>query len=267
MIMIAAIVMTRSGLLLNRDGPGCNPQITIDPIITAMTASPGMPSAMVVVSEPPRVALDDVSAAVRPSSEPLPNFSGSFDICLARSQPIRPAMSPPAAGTMPTKVPITDPRANGLRICPSSRRVGHQRPSDETGRTMCGRCVRSWSNSSAMPKRPMITAMNGRPELRSLTPKMNLWSPVTGSRPTVAIARPTIPAMMPLSTDRDEIEIMTVRPKTTSANISAGPNLSANCAMGRAATRNTAIDTRIPPVVTYDDATSASPALPCLASG
>ena len=55
------------------------------------------------------------------------------------------------------------------------------------------------------------------------TPKVKRASPVIGSRPTVREVRPKRPARMPLSIDFDEMLIMIVRPKTTRANISAGP--------------------------------------------
>src|SRR5699024_11523295 len=86
MIMMAAMVTIRSGLSTNREGPGRSPQITIEPIITAITESPGMPRDMVVVSDPPRVALEAVSAAVISDTDPLPNFSECFDLSMTRSQ-------------------------------------------------------------------------------------------------------------------------------------------------------------------------------------
>jgi hypothetical protein len=51
---------------------------------------------MVVVSDPPRVALDAVSAAATPSIAPLTNFSVSLYERIAYSQQMRPTMSPTA---------------------------------------------------------------------------------------------------------------------------------------------------------------------------
>lgn len=96
--MIPTIETTRSGRFVNSVGSGVMPQMIIEPIITAITESPGMPSAMVVVSEPPSVALEAVSEAATPSIDPLPNISGCLDTLRARSHPMSPAMSPPAAG-------------------------------------------------------------------------------------------------------------------------------------------------------------------------
>ena len=57
-------------------GPGWMPWIVIAPSITAVTASPGMPNAMIVTSEPATLALLDDSEAMMPSGIPVPNFSG-----------------------------------------------------------------------------------------------------------------------------------------------------------------------------------------------
>src|SRR5690606_10913647 len=109
------------------------PQMIIEPIMTAMTESPGMPRAIVVVREPPRVALDAVSDAATPSILPLPKVSLVFDADLARSQPSRPAISPPAPGMTPTIRPTIPEMTVGLAMRLYSDLVGHQRPSAEMG--------------------------------------------------------------------------------------------------------------------------------------
>ena len=45
--------------------------------ITAVTASPGMPNAMMVTSDPATLALFDASEAMMPSGMPVPNFPGA----------------------------------------------------------------------------------------------------------------------------------------------------------------------------------------------
>src|SRR5699024_3571788 len=177
------------------------PQITIEPIITAITESPGIPRAIVVVKAPPNVAPEAASADATPSTEPLPNFSGSLDTRRAWSHPTMPAISPPAAGTIPTKVPTAAPMPNGFADCLYSDLFGHQRPNPEMGVILLSWWVMIWSSSSETPKSPMMTAMKGIPELRSLIPNTNRSSPVIGSRPTVAIASPSNPASSPLRTD------------------------------------------------------------------
>ncbi len=51
----------------------------------AVTTSPGMPSAIMVISAPPSVALLDDSGATIPSGTPLPNFSGRREVFFAWS--------------------------------------------------------------------------------------------------------------------------------------------------------------------------------------
>ena len=55
------------------------------PSMTAVTASPGMPNAMMVTSEPPTLALLEASEAMMPSGWPVPNFSGVLENFLAWS--------------------------------------------------------------------------------------------------------------------------------------------------------------------------------------
>ena len=55
------------------------------PSMTAVTASPGMPNAMMVISEPLTLALLEASEAMMPSGCPLPNFSGVLENFLAWS--------------------------------------------------------------------------------------------------------------------------------------------------------------------------------------
>ena len=57
-------------------GPDWMPWMVSAPSITAVTASPGMPKAMMVTSEPPTLALFDDSEAMMPSGVPLPKRSG-----------------------------------------------------------------------------------------------------------------------------------------------------------------------------------------------
>ena len=256
-----------SGRRSNRVGPGWIPQITIEPSMIAITESPGIPSDKVVVSAPPRVELEAVSEPTRPSMVPLPKSSGCFEIALARFHPIRPAMSPPAAGTIPITTPIRPDRLIGLMIWRSSPRFGHHRPSELIGRTRWAWWVMIWSRTSVIPKRPMIKAMKSRPPVSSWLPKVNRSSAVIGSNPIVARARPSSPEQIPLATDRDAIEMMIVRPKTTKANISYGPKRSASRAIGWARKMKTTIDSRIPTVVAIAEIDNASPACPFLAIG
>ena len=62
-----------------KSGPDWIPWIVSAPSITAVTASPGIPNAMIVTSEPPTLALFEASEAMMPSGTPLPNASGRFE--------------------------------------------------------------------------------------------------------------------------------------------------------------------------------------------
>ena len=51
----------------------------------AAVTSPGMPSAIMVISAPPSTALFELSGAMMPSGVPLPNSSGVLEAFLAWS--------------------------------------------------------------------------------------------------------------------------------------------------------------------------------------
>src|SRR5215210_6088169 len=67
-------------------GPGCTPWMIMAAISTADGAEPGMPSARQGMMWPGIDDMSPVSAAIRPSMEPLPNFSGSLLAALAASK-------------------------------------------------------------------------------------------------------------------------------------------------------------------------------------
>ena len=66
-------------------GPDWMPWIVSAPSITAVTASPGMPNAMMVTSDPATFALFEASAAMMPSGVPVPKCSGCRENFLAWS--------------------------------------------------------------------------------------------------------------------------------------------------------------------------------------
>ena len=59
-------------------GPGLTPWISIAASSTAAGAEPGTASVSTGMTAPGTQALSPVSAAIRPSIEPLPNFSFSL---------------------------------------------------------------------------------------------------------------------------------------------------------------------------------------------
>ena len=91
-------------------GPGCTPWMIIAAISTAAGAEPGTASASTGMIAPGTQALSPVSAAIRPSTEPLPNWSRSLLARLAAAYEDHDATSSPTPGTMPMNVPITPER-------------------------------------------------------------------------------------------------------------------------------------------------------------
>ena len=91
-------------------GPGRTPWISIAAISTAAGAEPGMPSVSTGMIAPGTQALSPVSAAIRPSIEPLPNFSGSLLARLAAAYEDQAATSSPTPGRMPMNVPMKPER-------------------------------------------------------------------------------------------------------------------------------------------------------------
>ena len=77
-IIMATTSYTNVGASIMIIGPGRTPCISIAAISTAAGAEPGMPSVSTGMIAPGTQALSPVSAAIRPSIEPLPNFSGSL---------------------------------------------------------------------------------------------------------------------------------------------------------------------------------------------
>ena len=64
-------------------GLGMTSWISSAPSMMAVTMSPGMPSAIMVMSAPPAVALLAASGAMMPSGVPVPKSCGRFDAFLA----------------------------------------------------------------------------------------------------------------------------------------------------------------------------------------
>ncbi len=79
-------------------GPGLMPWMIIAAISTAAGAEPGMASVSTGMTAPGTQALSPVSAAIRPSIEPLPNFSFSLLARLAAAYDDQAATSSPTPG-------------------------------------------------------------------------------------------------------------------------------------------------------------------------
>lgn len=72
-----------SGCFSNNRGPGCKPNITTAPNMTAVVPEPGTPIVSNGISEPTEAALFEASGAATPSMAPLPNFLLFLEICFS----------------------------------------------------------------------------------------------------------------------------------------------------------------------------------------
>jgi hypothetical protein len=72
-----------SGAVIASIGPGFSPWIIMAAISTAAGAEPGTASVRTGMMAPGTQALSPVSAAISPSTLPLPNFSFSLEARLA----------------------------------------------------------------------------------------------------------------------------------------------------------------------------------------
>ena len=69
-------------------------------------------------------AMSPVSAAIRPSIEPLPNWSFSLLTALAAAYDIHAPASSPTPGSRPVSTPITPERSTVRQYCTTSRKRG-----------------------------------------------------------------------------------------------------------------------------------------------
>ena len=81
-----------------------------------MTASPGIPNAMIVTSDPPTFALFADSEAMMPSGVPWPKRSGCLENFFAWSYAMMFAALPPIAGSTPINTPNTTPITINIRL-------------------------------------------------------------------------------------------------------------------------------------------------------
>ena len=119
--------------------------------------------------------------------------------------------------------------------------------------------------NSLIAKRPMTTLTKFIPAISVTEPNVNRLSPVSGSSPIVATARPMTSATAPLTTARPDKLMVNASDITISAKYSGGPNDSATLASNGAKNVN---PTRLRVPATNDEIAaipSAVPALPCFA--
>jgi hypothetical protein len=122
------------------------------------------------------------------------------------------------------------------------------------------------SNISETASSPTMAVTKLIPPRRMVESNVNLSPPVIPSVPTVAKKRPKTHERNPFSSDPPERPDTTLNPATTSAKISAGPNLSAKFAISGVATIITSTLKSPPPIEHRRNIHRAKAARPCFAS-
>ncbi len=107
---MAVTSKTNAGASIMMSGPGRMPWMNSAASSTAAGADPGTASVSTGMRAPGTAALLPVSAAIRPSTDPLPNLSFSFDEPRAEAYETHAPMSSPTPGINPIRVPITPER-------------------------------------------------------------------------------------------------------------------------------------------------------------
>src|SRR5690606_34148027 len=97
---------TNDGDSIMISGPGRMPWMNSAASSTAAGAEPGTASVSTGISAPGTAALLPVSAAMSPSTEPLPNLSRSFEVPRAAAYDTQAPMSSPTPGIRPMSVPM-----------------------------------------------------------------------------------------------------------------------------------------------------------------
>jgi hypothetical protein len=116
-------------------------------------------------------ALSPVSAAMRPSIEPLPNFSGSLLARFAAAYDDHAATSSPTPGRMPMNVPMSPERTIVRQYFVMSSSFGI---TESNGLIFTGTGFsRTAARSSANPNAPTSAGTRLKPPARSRLPKLN----------------------------------------------------------------------------------------------
>ena len=130
-----------------------------------------MPSVSTGITAPGTQALSPVSAAIKPSIEPLPNFSFSLLARLAAAYDDHAATSSPTPGRMPMNVPMTPERRIVRQYCMTSRSFGI---TESNGLIFTGTGFsRTAIRSSAKPNAPTSAGTRLKPPARSRLPNVN----------------------------------------------------------------------------------------------
>ncbi len=152
-------------------GPGRTPWISMAAISTAAGAEPGIASVSTGITAPGTQALSPVSAAMRPSTEPLPKSAFSLLARLAAAYELHAATSSPTPGRMPMKVPMQPERTMVRQYFATSASLGN---TESKGLIFTGTGFsRTATRSSANPNAPTSAGTRLKPPARLVLPKEN----------------------------------------------------------------------------------------------
>src|SRR5690606_30933849 len=115
---------TKAGASIMISGPGRMPWMNSAAKSTAAGADPGTASVSTGMRAPGTAALLPVSAAISPSTEPLPNLSFSLEEPRAAAYETQAPMSSPPPGIRPIRVPMTPERMMVTQYLNTSRTLG-----------------------------------------------------------------------------------------------------------------------------------------------
>ena len=139
-------------------------------ISTALGAEPGMPRARQGMMWPGIDAMSPVSAAIRPSIEPLPKRCFSLLTAFAAAYDIQAPESSPTPGRRPVSTPITPERMTVRQYWNTSRKRGSTESLTSTSffSTGSARAV----STSARPNAPTSAGIRAMPPASSPQPKV-----------------------------------------------------------------------------------------------
>ena len=198
--------------------------------------SPGSPSVNSGTKAPPVDALLELSEAIRPSTIPVPNFSGCFERFLATEYARILQILAPSPGRIPIAVPIIV-EIRKLLPCPLISFKVNPNPLilQSWARSSPGLFLSSSAvSTSATANRPISIGIILNPAFSSEIPNVNRVKLVIGAIPTNARIRPIIPLKTPFTRDPDERLTIIVKENSPMEKYSYGPNCRANFAINGA---------------------------------
>jgi hypothetical protein len=159
-------------------------------------------------------AMSPVSAAMRPSIEPLPNSSFSLLVAFAAAYDIHAPESSPTPGKSPVSTPITPERSTVRQYWKTSRKRGSTESLSSTSFFSAGSA--SVVRISARPNAPTSAGISAMPPESSSQPNVKRSYAYSPSWPICATKRPSAPISQPFTGSLPTIVPDIVTPKSAS---------------------------------------------------